>query len=80
MAQIQRQNDNGWRIGELEYPVDSSFGSSLFMGIASAWALWWVWRFVLSSQLFPLEIKEYPYWISGEKFPPLRQTLLDQVR
>lgn len=58
---------HGWHIGQLEYPAEFSLGSSLIIGIASAWALWWLWRFVLSPRLFPLEAKEYPYWIPGEK-------------
>lgn len=66
MTQIQEHTANGWHIGHLNYQPSFGFGSSsILLGITCAWALWWLWRFVLSPRLFPLEVREYPYWIPG---------------
>lgn len=65
MTQIPEHIANDWRIGHLNYQASFGFGSSLILGITFAWALWWLWRFFLSPRLFPLEVREYPYWIPG---------------
>lgn len=55
-----------WHIVESESRPNVGLLFLLGVSIAVSWALWWLWRFVLTPRLFPLEVREYPYWIPSK--------------
>lgn len=66
LADPRQHGANGWRIFQAESWPNFGRLFLLSVSIAISWALWWLWRFVLSPRLFPLEVKEYPYSIPGK--------------
>ncbi|ROV89567.1 hypothetical protein VMCG_09953 [Cytospora schulzeri] len=68
LAEIAPLAADGWRSMQLRFQADGGFVLLFIVNITASWAIWWLWRFVLTPRLFPLEVKEYPYWIPGENF------------